>query len=86
MKLLQQQSDSSELRTVGRITFSDPNPISDKDFITRDGILRMDRPLSMLSGVLNLLQHEKLLFLHEDGTLSTSLEPVGETESPVVAG
>jgi hypothetical protein len=86
VKLPQQRLDSSELRIVGRIVFGDPDPIGNKDFVTRDGVLRMDRPLSMLSGILNLLQHEKPLFLHEDGTLSTSLEPVGETESPVAAG
>jgi hypothetical protein len=40
----------------------------------------MQRPLTMLAGVLDLLRHEKPLFLHKDGTLSSSQEPVGETE------
>jgi hypothetical protein len=68
------------VRRVGRMAFGDPNPIGDKDFITRGGFLRMDRPLTMFAGVLDLLRNEKPVFLHEDGTLSTSLEPTGEAE------
>lgn len=71
---------NANIRRVGRITFGDPNPISDQDFITRGGFLQMDRPLVMFSGILDLLHSEKPLFLHGDGTLSTSLEPVGEAE------
>lgn len=70
----------ASVRRVGRMEFGDPNPIGDKDFITRGGFLRMDRPLAMFAGILDLLRHEKPLFLHEDGTLSTSLEPAGESE------
>jgi len=70
----------TNVRRVGRMAFGDPNPIGDKDFITRGGFLRMDRPLAMFAGVLDLLRYEKPLFLHEDGTLSTSMEPAGEAE------
>lgn len=70
-----------ELRRVGNIAFGDLDPIGDKDFITRGGFLRMDRPLEMLSGILDLLRHEKPVFLQDDGTLTTSLEPAGEEES-----
>ena len=68
------------IRRVGRVTFGDSNPIGDKDFINRGGFLQMDRPMAMLSGMLDLLRNEKPLFLHGDGTLSTSSEPVGEGE------
>ena len=67
-----------EVRRVGIMHFGDPNPIGDADFITRGGFLRMDRPLEMFSGVLDLLRNEKPLFLREDGVLTTSLELVGE--------
>ena len=30
--------------------------------------------------ILDLLRNEKPLFLHGDGTLSTSIEPIGEAE------
>jgi hypothetical protein len=73
-------NSSANIRRVGRITFGDPKPISDKDFITRGGFLQMDRPLAMFSGILDLLRNDKPLFLHENGALSTSLEPVGEEE------
>ena len=62
-----------EPRRVGNMTFGDPDPIGkDADFITRGGFLQMDRPLEMLSAVLDLLRHEKHLVLNEDGTISTS--------------
>jgi hypothetical protein len=60
-----------ELRRVGHITFGDPDPIGDKDFITRGGFLQMDRPMEMFAGILALLD-QKHLFLDGDGTLSTS--------------
>jgi hypothetical protein len=60
-----------ELRRVGHITFGNPDPIGDKDFITRGGFLQMDRPMEMLAGILYLL-HEAHLFLDGDGTLTTS--------------
>ena len=69
---------SDNLRHVGRITFGDPKPISDNDFVNRGGILQMDRSLAMFSAILDLLRNENPLFLNGDGTLSTSLEPVGE--------
>lgn len=75
-----EESKKDGLRRVGQMTFGDPNPIGDKDFITRGGFLRMDRPLEMFAGILELLRNEKPLYLHGDGTLSTSLEPVGEGE------
>jgi hypothetical protein len=71
----------SEPQRVGHMTFGDPDPIGkDADFITRGGFLQMDRPLEMLSAVLDLLRHESPLFLNADGTLSTSLERAGEEE------
>ncbi|HEY5705304.1 MAG TPA: hypothetical protein VIS96_07000 [Terrimicrobiaceae bacterium] len=69
---------NANIRRVGRITFGDPNPISDKDFITRGGFLQMDRSLEFFSGILDLLRNEKPLFLSGDGTLSTSLKPTSE--------
>ena len=72
---------NADLRRVGRVTFADPDRIRDKDFIDRGGFLQMDRPLVMFSGILDLLRNEKPLFLHGDGTLSTSSEPVGEAEN-----
>ena len=64
----------ANLRRVGVITFGDPNPVGDADFITRGGFLRMDRPLALFSGIMTLLRNERPLFLREDGTLSTSAE------------
>jgi hypothetical protein len=78
--VLESANSSANIRHVGDITFGDPDPHSDQDFITRGGWLHMDRSLAMFSGILDLLRNEKPLFLHEDGTLSTSLEPVGEEE------
>ncbi len=69
------------IRRIGRMTFGDPNPISGEDFITRGGFLQMDRSLAMFAGILALLRHGTPVFLHEDGTLSTSLEPGGEGET-----
>lgn len=69
-----------ELRRVGNITFGDPDANGDEDFITRGGFLKMDRPLEMLAGILDLLRHEKPIFLNDDGTLTTLLEPAGESE------
>ena len=66
------------VRTVGHMTFGDPRPISDKDFITRGGTLRMARPIEMFAGTVDLLRHEQRVFLHGDGTLTTSSEPSGE--------
>jgi hypothetical protein len=74
------RSGKAKITTVGLIKFGDPNPISDKDFITRGGFLRMDRPMTMFSAIIDILRNEKPLFLHGDGTLSTSFEPVGEEE------
>jgi hypothetical protein len=62
----------ANLRRVGVITFGDPNPVSNADFISRGGFLHMDRPLALFSGVMTLLRTEGPLFLGEDGTLSTS--------------
>lgn len=73
-------SSSDKTRRVGRIIFGDTSPIGDKDFINRGGFLQMDRSLAMFAGILDLLRNEKPLFLHGDGTLSTSLEPIGEGE------
>ena len=72
----------SKLRPVGDIGFGDPDPIGrDGDFINRGGFLRMDRPLEMLSAILDLLRHEDPVFLQEDGSLTTSLERAGEEET-----
>jgi hypothetical protein len=73
-------SGDSSLRRVGRMTFGDPSRIRDKDFINRGGFLQMDRPLAMFPGILDLLRNEKPLFLDKNGTLSTSLESIGEAE------
>jgi hypothetical protein len=70
------ETDGGDLRIVGRIEFGDPDPVGDKDFITRGGFLRMDRPMVMLPGILDLLRNEKSLFLQDDGTLSSTAEPV----------
>lgn len=78
----QPDTSSAELIEVGRIDFGN-STLREQDIIGRNGTLRMDRPMSMLAGILSLLQHEKplfLLFQDDKGTLSTSLEPVGETE------
>ena len=80
-QLLGAGDSNANFRRVGRVTFDDPDRIRDRDFINRGGFLQMDRPLVMFSGMLDLLRNEKPLFLHDDGTLSTSLEPVGETEN-----
>jgi hypothetical protein len=67
------EQGGSKPQRVGHMTFGDPDPIGkDADFITRGGFLQMDRPLEMLSAVLELLRHEKNLVVQEDGTLSTS--------------
>ena len=66
--------------TVASITFRDAEDLRLKDFINRGGFLSMDRPLSMFSGILDLLRGEKPLYLRQNGTISTSLEPVGEQE------
>ena len=78
------RDSNADIKWVGVIEFSDSN---DKDIINRVGLLLMRRPLVMLSGILDLLRNERPLFLrHEEGilfeggTLSTSLEPVGEEE------
>lgn len=76
----EESAPAGKSRRVGRIEFGDPNPASDRDFITRGGFLRMDRPLVMLASILALLQNEKPLFLRDDGTLSTTSEPVGAGE------
>ncbi|MCU0839219.1 MAG: hypothetical protein MUE49_10930 [Rhodospirillales bacterium] len=73
-------ASEGKLRRVGRMTFGNPNPVGDDDFISRGGFLQMDRPLEMFSGVLDILRNERPLFLRQDGTLSTSKEPVGEGE------
>lgn len=69
-----------EVRRVGNIVFGDPDANGDEDFITRGGFLKMDRPMEMFSGILDLLRHEKPVFLNDDGTLTTLLEPAGERE------
>jgi hypothetical protein len=75
-----------QLRWVGDLTFSSSDQAGERDFITRGGFLNMQRPLAMLSGLLDLLRHEKPLFLHQDGVFSTSPEPAGEEETNAPAG
>lgn len=77
-----QASDSSggSIKHVGRLTFGDSRHVGDKDFINRGGSLEMRRPLAMFSGILDLLRNQKPLFLDRNGTLSTSIEFVGEEE------
>ena len=69
--------DEKSLRRVGKITF-EALPSEEQDFISRGGYLYMWRPLTMLAGILELLRHVKPCFLNENGTLSTSWEPVDE--------
>jgi hypothetical protein len=66
--------ENPHIRRVGRMTFGNPTPIGEQDFILRGGMLQMDRPLDMFSGILQMLQHEQSLFLRGDGILATSLE------------
>lgn len=73
--------NEKNLRRVGSITFSGLEPTSEADFITRGGFLHMQRPLTMLSGILALLQHERPLFLDANGNFSTTREPIGETDA-----
>lgn len=75
------EEGASEPRRVGNMTFGDPHPTRDEDFMGRGGFLSMDRPLEMLPAILDLLRHEDPVFLQEDGTLTTSLERAGEEES-----
>lgn len=64
-------------RSVGRITFREGEG---REFINRGGFLDITRPITIFSGTLALLRHDKPITLHGDGTLSTTLEPVGEDE------
>lgn len=75
------EEGSSEPRRVGNITFGDPHPNRDEDFMGRGGFLSMDRPLEMLPAILDLLRHEDPVFLQDDGSLTTSLERAGEEET-----
>lgn len=78
-----QQTDFSipNLRTVGYMTFSDSNLDGNQDFFTRDGVLKMDRPMTMFPSILHLLQHTQPLFLHRDGSLSTALDFIYRTRA-----
>jgi hypothetical protein len=73
------EKDGQQLQLIARMEFG-ANPIGDHDFVTRGGYLRMDRSIGMLAGILDLLRNEKPLFLREDGTLASTMEPVGEGE------
>lgn len=48
--------------------------------INRGGFLSIKRPLELLGPTLDLLRNESPVFLHEDGTIATSAEPIGEGE------
>ena len=65
---------------AGRIDFSIDDSGDHDDGFDRGGGLRMHRPMSMLSAIVDLLRNEKPLFLSKKGVLSTSAEPVGEDE------
>jgi len=83
--LLGSDASAANIRSVGRFTFDDAR-VGQADFINRGGSLEMLRPLTMFSGVLDMLRNEKPVFLREDGTLATSLEPVGEEEEEPAPG
>ena len=51
------------------------------EFIDRGGRINVRRPMVIFSGVLDLLRNENPIHLHGDGTLSTTAEPVGESEN-----
>jgi hypothetical protein len=69
--------DEKNLRRVGEFAYLDL--MSEvEDFTTRGGFLYMRRPLTVPAGTLKLLQHVKPIFLHQDGTLSTTLDPYVE--------
>jgi hypothetical protein len=67
-----------EVFAIGEIVFGDLTPVGDHDFIARGGSLHMDRPITMLSAVLDVLHSGRHVVLNGDGTLSTKLERVGE--------
>ena len=48
--------------------------------VNRGGFLSIKRPLELLGPTLDLLRNESPVFLHEDGTIATSAEPIGEGE------
>jgi hypothetical protein len=64
----------TELKEVGWITFSDA-AADGRDTFDRAGRLHMSRPLALFAGVLDMLRNDEPVFLREDGTLSTYLEP-----------
>lgn len=69
--------EGNSTRRVGRMTFREGEG---REFINRGGFLNITRPLTLFSGALDLLRHDKPITLHGDGTLSTTSEPVGENE------
>ena len=52
-----------------------------EDFINRGGFVHMDRPVVLLSAILDLLRHTKPVFLRGEGTLATSPEETPNPES-----
>ena len=64
------------------VRFNDPDMTFEDDYES-NGIIRMHLPSTMFQSVLDVLRHEKpvyIYFAQERGFLTTSLEPVGEGE------
>jgi hypothetical protein len=68
------ESPDTDVKELGWITFSDAGA-DGRDTFDRVGRLHMSRPLAMFAGVLDMLRNDEPIFLREDGTLSTYLEP-----------
>ena len=51
------------------------------ELINRGGFLSITRPLELLGPTLDLLRNESPVYLHEDGTIATSVEPIGEADA-----
>jgi len=47
-------------------------------FTTRGGFLSITRPIELLVPTLDLLRNESPVYLHDDGTIATVAEAVGE--------
>ncbi len=66
-------------RNKGRIYFIESGNESVKDFVDRGGNPVIHLPYDMFRDVLDLIRNEKPLYFGE-GFLSTSSEPIGESE------
>ena len=72
----------SQDKPVAYVRFNDPGMFFEADYES-GGIIRMHLPSGMFENVLDVLRNEKpvyIYFAQNRGFLSTSTEPVGETE------